>query len=166
MTDYQLLRELRMNKFNLSQSEFGHNLGIGQNKLSKLETGRTKIPTEIMIKLMMVYKINPFYLYGLSQNSTIEEELLTKLVSSTNNKNSTMLNINVTDNIHTVVQGNTINKNDNNIEWEGSENNTLLHQLIIAKDKVIESKNETIEILQNSVKNLNELISVITKKNT
>lgn len=155
MSDYQRLRELRKNIFDLSQGDFGEKIGISRDNVSKIETGRTKISAEIMVKLILTYKINPFYLQGISKSSVIEDEILDKLISKEAKNDLTMLNINVSESVNTNVQGNLVNDTNNSMNF--------MQEIIENKDVIIDTKDAIIRHLEERINDLKDLTKELKK---
>lgn len=59
------MKSLREQK-NLSQRELARILSIYQQQYAMYEQGKTKIPTEIVIKLCKLYNISADYILGLT----------------------------------------------------------------------------------------------------
>ena len=62
---YKRIKELREDK-DLLQKEIAKILKITQRNYSYLETGKTDIPTDILIKLSYFYDISVDYILGLT----------------------------------------------------------------------------------------------------
>lgn len=62
---YKRIKELREDK-DLLQKEIAEILKITQRNYSYLETGKTDIPTDILIKLSYFYDISIDYILGLT----------------------------------------------------------------------------------------------------
>lgn len=62
---YKRIKELRKDK-DLLQKEIAEILRITQRNYSYLETGKTDIPTDILIKLSYFYDISIDYILGLT----------------------------------------------------------------------------------------------------
>lgn len=62
---YKRIKELREDK-DLLQKEIAEILNITQRNYSYLETGKTDIPTDILIKLSYFYNISIDYILGLT----------------------------------------------------------------------------------------------------
>jgi len=60
-----ILRELRQ-KFRFSQKQVSEILGISKYTLAHYETGKSKIPSEFIVKIACLYEINTDVLLGLS----------------------------------------------------------------------------------------------------
>ena len=164
MLDYQRLKEIRKTIFEDSQNVFSQKININQDKLSRIERGKARITGDIIINLMLVYKINPFYLYGISENIFFEEKLLDKLINELNNKDLAMLNINASSNINTIVQGHTITGiNQKNNSKTPDKDTLLFEKLIVAKDEIIETKEAFINHLEERVNDLKDLVHELKK---
>ena len=67
---YKRIRDLREDK-DLTQKELASILNCSQQVYSNYELGQRDIPTDILIKLSMFYKVSVDYILGLSDNPNI-----------------------------------------------------------------------------------------------
>ncbi len=65
MAVYPRIRDLREDR-DLSQKEIAKQLGMSQTGYSKYEIGENNIPTDILIKLALLYGTSIDYLLGLT----------------------------------------------------------------------------------------------------
>lgn len=64
---YERLRDLREDA-DMNQTQVARYLGMSQTGCSKYETGENDIPTQILIKLALLYDISVDYILGLSSS--------------------------------------------------------------------------------------------------
>ena len=65
MVELRHLRELREDK-DITQTELARRLNLSQTGYSKYETGENGIPTEILIRLSVIYNTSVDYLLDLT----------------------------------------------------------------------------------------------------
>lgn len=66
---YPRLRDLREDR-DLSQEQVAAYLGMKQPQYSRYERGLRDIPTDVIIKLALLYQTSADYILGLTNNST------------------------------------------------------------------------------------------------
>lgn len=64
---YERLRDLREDA-DMNQTQVARYLGMSQTGYSKYETGENDIPTQILIKLALLYDVSIDYILGLSSS--------------------------------------------------------------------------------------------------
>lgn len=64
---YERLRDLREDA-DMNQTQVARYLGMSQTGYSKYETGENDIPTQILIKLALLYDVSVDYILGLSSS--------------------------------------------------------------------------------------------------
>ena len=64
---YKRIRDLREDK-DLTQKEIAKILNCSQQVYSNYELGQRDIPTDILIKLSLFYKVSTDYILGISDN--------------------------------------------------------------------------------------------------
>lgn len=64
---YERLRDLREDA-DMNQTQVARYLGMSQTGYSKYETGENDIPTQVLIKLALLYDVSIDYILGLSQS--------------------------------------------------------------------------------------------------
>ncbi len=64
---YERLRDLREDA-DMNQTQVAGYLGMSQTGYSKYETGENDIPTQVLIKLALLYDVSIDYILGLSQS--------------------------------------------------------------------------------------------------
>ncbi len=64
---YERLRDLREDA-DMNQTQLARYLGMSQTGYSKYETGENDIPTQVLIKLALLYNVSTDYILGLSQS--------------------------------------------------------------------------------------------------
>ncbi len=64
---YERLRDLREDA-DMNQTQVARYLGMSQTGYSKYETGENDIPTQVLIKLALLYNVSIDYILGLSQS--------------------------------------------------------------------------------------------------
>lgn len=64
---YKRIRDLREDR-DLTQKELAKELNCSQQVYSNYELGQRDIPTDILIKLSLFYKVSVDYILGLSDN--------------------------------------------------------------------------------------------------
>lgn len=64
---YERLRDLREDA-DMNQTQVARYLGMSQTGYSKYETGENDIPTQVLIKLALLYNVSTDYILGLSQS--------------------------------------------------------------------------------------------------
>ena len=62
---YPRLRDLREDA-DMTQTQIAKYLGMSQTGYSKYETGENDVPTQVLIKLAMLYRVTTDYLRGIS----------------------------------------------------------------------------------------------------
>lgn len=62
---YPRLRDLREDA-DMTQTQIAKYLGMSQTGYSKYETGENDVPTQVLIKLAMLYRVTTDYLLGIS----------------------------------------------------------------------------------------------------
>ena len=67
---YQRIRDLREDH-DLTQKQIAEMLGMSQTGYSKYETGENDIPTNILIKLALLYDTSIDYMLGLTNDKKI-----------------------------------------------------------------------------------------------
>lgn len=66
---YERLRDLREDA-DMNQTQLARYLGMSQTGYSKYETGENDIPTQVLIKLALLYDVSTDYILGLSSTRT------------------------------------------------------------------------------------------------
>ena len=66
---YERLRDLREDA-DMNQTQLSRYLGMSQTGYSKYETGENDIPTQVLIKLALLYDVSTDYILGLSSTRT------------------------------------------------------------------------------------------------
>ena len=67
---YKRIRDLREDR-DITQKQMAKELNCSQQVYSNYELGQRDIPTDILIKLSMFYKVSVDYILGLSDNPNI-----------------------------------------------------------------------------------------------
>lgn len=66
---YERLGDLREDA-DMNQTQLARYLGMSQTGYSKYETGENDIPTQVLIKLALLYDVSTDYILGLSSTRT------------------------------------------------------------------------------------------------
>lgn len=66
---YERLRDLREDA-DMNQTQLARYLGMSQTGYSKYEIGENDIPTQVLIKLALLYDVSTDYILGLSSTRT------------------------------------------------------------------------------------------------
>lgn len=69
---YKRIRDLREDR-DLTQKEISKKLNCSQQVYSNYELGQRDIPTDILIKLSMLYNVSVDYILGITDNPTINK---------------------------------------------------------------------------------------------
>ena len=69
---YRRIRDLREDR-DLTQKQLAKELNCSQQVYSNYELGQRDIPTDILIRLSMFYKVSVDYILGISDNPKIKK---------------------------------------------------------------------------------------------
>ena len=69
---YRRIRDLREDR-DLTQKQLAKELNFSQQVYSNYELGQRDIPTDILIRLSMFYKVSVDYILGISDNPKIKK---------------------------------------------------------------------------------------------